>query len=114
MRVLFPLCSVRVMATSTATVAASANSAVPGTPAAANGAWKHTPGGKGAAAEYSMHSFSGKGNSAASSMPRYALHLQQSLDDGLYHDEGESPGALTLLVSNLTGVHRCSSACMHL
>lgn len=100
MQTVFPLCSVRVMA-------ASAAAAVAHDPprAASNG---HAASRATSGAEHDRGSTSGGEKIVAaaehgSGLSQYSLVLQQSLDDGLYHDDHEIAGEMTLLVSNIAG-----------
>lgn len=103
-RVIYPLSRVCVMmseAANTTDCAAPANS---GQSAAAGGTASSAAAEDVPAAKPNVDSSSGPVG-----VPNYALHIQQRLDDGLYHDDGETPGAMSLLISDITGVCTCSS-----
>lgn len=93
MQAVFPLCDVRVMA-------ASMDAAGTGT------AGSTASDGAGAASTSVEHDSSDgtpAKQSSGSGMPRYRLHIEQSLDDGLYHDDDEVAGSLTLLIPSIAG-----------
>lgn len=99
MQAVFPLCDVRVMA-------ASMDAA--GTGTAGSTASDGAGAGVGAgAASTSVERDSSDGapakQSCGSGRPQYCLHIEQSLDDGLYHDDDEVAGSLTLLIPSIAG-----------
>lgn len=93
MRVLYPLCSLRVMTSGN-------GSSMSHPDAAANGnAFDAAVG----ASDCSVGTHS------------HVLHIQQSLDDGLYHDDDETPDSMTLLATNIAGVQSMVGRCtLHL
>ncbi len=86
MQAVFPLCEVRVMA-------ASMDAAGTGTAGSTVSDGAGDGAGAGAPAK----------QSCGSGMPQYRLHIEQSLDDGLYHDDDEVAGSLTLLIPSIAG-----------
>jgi hypothetical protein len=82
MRVLYPLCSLRVMTS-------GAGDTTPRPGAAAN---SDAPGAAAGVPDCSVGTHS------------HVLQIQQSLDDGLYHDDDEAPNSISLLAANIAGV----------
>jgi hypothetical protein len=82
MRVLYPLCSLRV-------TTSGAGDTTPRPDAAANG---NAPGAAAGLPDCSVGAHS------------HVLQIQQSLDDGLYHEDDEAPDSMSLLTANITGV----------
>lgn len=81
MRVLYPLCSLRVTVGDSDTT--------PRPDAAADG---NAPGAAAGGSDCSVGTHS------------HVLQIQQSLDDGLYHDDDEAPDSIPLLAANIAGV----------
>lgn len=82
MRVLYPLCSLRVM-----TLGDSGTTPRPDAAAAGS-----APGAAAGASDCSVGAHS------------HVLQIQQSLDDGLYHDDDEVPDSMTLPAAGIAGV----------
>jgi hypothetical protein len=92
MHVLYPLCSLRVVTSDEAGSVATA-------PAAAN---------------HSAPDASAKlQHDGLASTRNHVLQIQQRLDDGLYHDDDETPGSVALLTANVAGVQSGHGECTH-